>query len=83
MRQQLSSVIRLITILGCTLTIVSTSVQAQEIIHKGGAPGVQVTPGNTQKLDFITARVRPLPKAPMSVSTQAGQDFIQNLVNQF
>lgn len=83
MRQGLSSVTRLITILGCTLTMVSTSVQAQEIIHKGGATGVKVTPGNTQKLDFITARVRTLPKAPMSVSAQAGQDFIHNLVNQF
>lgn len=83
MRQGLSSGIRLITILGCSLTIAATSVQAQEVITKGGATGVKVTPGNTQKLDFITARVRTLPKAPMSVSAQAEQDLIQNLVNHF
>lgn len=83
MRQGFSSVVRLITILGCTLTIVATSVQAQEIIDKGGVTGVKVTPGNKQKIDFITARVRVLPKAPMSVSARAGQDLIQNLVNQF
>lgn len=83
MRRGFSSVIRLITTLGCTLTMVVTSVQAQEIISKGGVIGVKVAPGNKQSVDFITARVRALPKAPMSVSAQAGQDLIQNLVNQF
>lgn len=82
-RQVFSYVIRLIATLGCTLTIVATSVQAQEIINKGGVTGVKITPGNKQMIDFITPRVRALPKAPMSVSAQAGQDLIQNLVNQF
>ncbi|MFO0776942.1 MAG: trypsin-like serine protease [Nitrospira sp.] len=82
MRQGFSSIIRLLTIGGCVLTIVATSVQAQEIINKGGVIGVQVTPGTNQKVDFVAARVRAIPKAPMSVSAQAGQDFIHNLVNQ-
>ncbi|MDH4155512.1 MAG: hypothetical protein OEV01_17185, partial [Nitrospira sp.] len=83
MRQRFFFITRLITILGCTLTIAATSVQAQEIINKGGVTGVKVTPTNKQNVDFITARVRALPKAPMSVSAQTGQDLIQNLVNQF
>ncbi len=82
MKHGFSSIIRLLTIGGCVLTIVATSVQAQEIINKGGVTGVQVTPGTNQTVDFVTARVRAIPKAPMSVSAQAGQDFIHNLVNQ-
>ncbi len=83
MKQEFSSVIRLLTIVACILTIVATSVQAQEIINKGDVLGVQITPANKQKVDFITAKVRALPKAPMSISAQAEQDFIQNLGNQF
>ena len=83
MRRGFAFVVGLLTILGCSLTITATSVQAQEIINKGGVIGVKVTPGSQQRVDFITARVRALPKAPMSVSAQAGQDLLQSLVNQF
>lgn len=83
MRRGFAFVVGLLTILGCSLTITATSAPAQEIINKGGVTGVKITPGSQQRIDFIAARVRALPKAPMSVSAQAGQDLLQNLVNQF
>jgi V8-like Glu-specific endopeptidase len=52
-------------------------------MNRGAVTGVKVAPGSTSRIDFANAKAFALPQAPESVSVQAEQDLISNLVNRF
>ena len=84
MGTRLSHSIRVVTVLGFTLAALATSAQAQEIMSKGAVTGVKAAPGNSKddnKIDFVNAKAFALPRSPESVSVQAEQDHLNNLVN--
>lgn len=84
MATKISRSIRLATVLGFTLAALTSSAQAQEIINKGAVTGLKGAHGkNNNQIDFTNAKVLALPKAPDSVSVQADQDLVSNLVNRF
>jgi hypothetical protein len=82
MRTLIGHSIRVATLLGVMLFVLTISAQAQEIMHKGAVTGSKVPSGEQDnKIDYKNAEAMPLPAAPDSLAKQAEKDLIDNLVN--